>query len=423
MMRKKTLILMATLLALILSGGFPCAPWAQTPPAITIDLAFDSNSFAWNQDIGATVTVTNSGPITYINQDFLSLPGEVPRKYYLDLTIWDPAGQLLVASRPAPATPEEIHSTQPLPFINVNGVAVQQGRGAAMNPGTWAASRANRLQDYYNIALPGVYRAKIQLSAMTFKDSTYNINDYAWQGILASAEKSFYYEGKTSVQISPATWDAGWKNMTTPPDVTATVCAATGESVTQYIDKCIYLNNVDSKTVVPASNCLTATFDGKRAVESLGASAQPGQYRARVAGWLDGGGFFGGARWVTLAAASGYSLSGFLSPVVNTPTENLAKAGAAIPLKWRVTDAGGAPVADASVFKLNVYPTTCNPSAPTDVIEEYVSAGASGLQYLGDGYWQYNWKTSKAWVGSCKKTEVSITANPTTKITAYFRFK
>jgi hypothetical protein len=39
-------------------------------------------------------------------------------------------------------------------------------------------------------------------------------------------------------------------------------------------------------------------------------------------------------------------------------------------------------------------PGDCEAGAAPDAIETY-TAEPGGLQYLGDGYWQYNWKTSK----------------------------
>jgi hypothetical protein len=38
---------------------------------------------------------------------------------------------------------------------------------------------------------------------------------------------------------------------------------------------------------------------------------------------------------------------------------------------------------------------------PTDAIEEAAS-GSSGLQYNGDGYWQFNWKTLKNNANTCR---------------------
>ena len=39
-------------------------------------------------------------------------------------------------------------------------------------------------------------------------------------------------------------------------------------------------------------------------------------------------------------------------------------------------------------------------SAPLDQLEQ-VAPGGSGLQNLGQGYYQLNWKTSKSFAGTC----------------------
>jgi probable HAF family extracellular repeat protein len=115
--------------------------------------------------------------------------------------------------------------------------------------------------------------------------------------------------------------------------------------------------------------------------------------------------------------------NGFFSPVDNPPTVNNAKAGQAIPVKWRLTDADGTPVSDPASFKsLTSYSIGCNDflGDPADSVEEY-AAGASGLQYMGDGVWQYNWKTPKSYAGQCR-TMVLITGDGN-KHEAYFKFK
>jgi len=94
---------------------------------------------------------------------------------------------------------------------------------------------------------------------------------------------------------------------------------------------------------------------------------------------------------------------GFFRPVDNLPTVNNAKAGQAIPVKWRITDANGMPISDPVSFKgLTSYLINCNFTGDaTSAIEEY-AAGSSGLQYSGDGYWQFNWKTPKTYAGQCR---------------------
>jgi hypothetical protein len=56
---------------------------------------------------------------------------------------------------------------------------------------------------------------------------------------------------------------------------------------------------------------------------------------------------------------------------------------------------------------------------PEDAIEDY--SGASGLQYLGDGDWQFNWKTPKSYAGQCRTMTLTLSDGSTH--TASFSFK
>lgn len=94
-----------------------------------------------------------------------------------------------------------------------------------------------------------------------------------------------------------------------------------------------------------------------------------------------------------------YGFDGFFSPVDNTSL-NLVKAGQPIPL-WRLTDASGAPVTGFSTVQARVTSLNCSSGSASGTTEEY-AVGGSGLQNLGDGYYQFNWKTPKSYAGLCK---------------------
>jgi hypothetical protein len=114
---------------------------------------------------------------------------------------------------------------------------------------------------------------------------------------------------------------------------------------------------------------------------------------------------------------------GFFNPVDNPPNLNMSNSGQTIPVKWRITDACGVPVSDPLSFKsLTSYLVNCNTYSgdATSAIEEY-SAGSSGLQYLGDGNWQFNWKTSKTYAGQCRM--MVLTLGDKSTHTADFKFK
>ena len=97
---------------------------------------------------------------------------------------------------------------------------------------------------------------------------------------------------------------------------------------------------------------------------------------------------------------------GFFPPV-DMNVLNKATAGQTIPLKFRVTDAQGQPVTTLTTAAARVTSLVCPLGVPADAIEEY-SAGSTGLQNLGDGNYQYNWKTPKSYSKSCKTLHLTL---------------
>jgi len=103
--------------------------------------------------------------------------------------------------------------------------------------------------------------------------------------------------------------------------------------------------------------------------------------------------------------------TGFFAPIVNPPTLNTAKAGGIVPVKYRLqrlVDGQLVPLDDPTSF-VSVTATqeggvTCQGSE--DVVETF--AGSSGLQYLGDGNWQFNWATKKSYAGKCFQMNLNL---------------
>jgi len=96
--------------------------------------------------------------------------------------------------------------------------------------------------------------------------------------------------------------------------------------------------------------------------------------------------------------------TGFFTPVDNPPTVNTVRAGGIIPVKYRLQRlvngqlvALDDPRSFVSVTATQVGGGTC--AGFTDAIE--TTAGSSGLQYLGDGNWQFNWATKKNYSNKC----------------------
>ena len=102
-----------------------------------------------------------------------------------------------------------------------------------------------------------------------------------------------------------------------------------------------------------------------------------------------------------------YRFEGFSAPIDNLPTINVAKAGQTIPVKWRLTNFQGAGIADpASFLSVTSVSGTCSSAAPFDAVEVY--SGNSGLRYLGNGWWQFNWKTPTSYAGLCREMRLNL---------------
>ncbi len=121
-----------------------------------------------------------------------------------------------------------------------------------------------------------------------------------------------------------------------------------------------------------------------------------------------------------------YVFTGFSAPVDNPPVLNAANAGRTVPVKYRLTAADGTPVSDGASFgTISSVKVACMSldTEGTDAMESY--SGSSGLQYLGDGYWQLNWATPKSYSsssqGPCRVFTLELL--DTSKHTANFRFK
>ena len=117
-----------------------------------------------------------------------------------------------------------------------------------------------------------------------------------------------------------------------------------------------------------------------------------------------------------------YLFQGFFTPIDNTnlPIWNAANAGQSIPAKWRLT-LNGVPISDATTMAIYTFDLNCASGFAFETpIDEY-AAGSSGLQYKGDGNWQFNWKTLKSYAKTCKRFFVQTPDG--TRIWADFRFK
>jgi CSLREA domain-containing protein len=114
-----------------------------------------------------------------------------------------------------------------------------------------------------------------------------------------------------------------------------------------------------------------------------------------------------------------WDFQGFSSPVDNPTVLNVVSSGQAVPLKWRLVDGDGTPITGLASATLHVTSLSCSEGTTADQLEE-VASGSSGLHNLGNGYYQFNWKTPKSYAKSCKTLHLDLGEGIERK--ALFRF-
>jgi hypothetical protein len=189
----------------------------------------------------------------------------------------------------------------------------------------------------------------------------------------------------------------------------ATTSDAGGDTVTCHIDW------GDGSTLDPAADCA-----GNHAW------SDPATYTVTVTATDKDGAATTATRTVTVTQpappppAPEFHFAGFFAPVDNAPVVNVVKAGSTIPVKFSLGGDFG-----LDIFE-DGYPASawhsCSSTSPTDNIEETVQPGSSELTYdRGSGRYHYNWKTHKAWAGTCRT--LILTFRDGTVRTAEFRFR
>jgi hypothetical protein len=102
-----------------------------------------------------------------------------------------------------------------------------------------------------------------------------------------------------------------------------------------------------------------------------------------------------------------HTFAGFFQPVDNLPTQNAVKAGAAVPVKFRLGGNLGLNIFAAGYPKTQII--QCSTGELVDSIEETATAGSSGLSYdAATDQYTYVWKTDKSWAGSCRELQVKL---------------
>ena len=102
-------------------------------------------------------------------------------------------------------------------------------------------------------------------------------------------------------------------------------------------------------------------------------------------------------------------LRGIHRALGETGQVNVVKAGQTVPLKWRLTDAAGNPVTTLAAVTVTAVSRPCNPQEPVNPIADTAESN-TGLQNLGDGYYQYHWKTPTAYSNQCRELQLDLRA-------------
>lgn len=182
---------------------------------------------------------------------------------------------------------------------------------------------------------------------------------------------------------------AGLRIDRTPPSVTVTGVADGG----------IY-----TLGAVPSAGCTTTDALSGVAVNAVarvsgGTANGVGSFSVACSGALDAAGNAG-------AALAGftvrYPFTGFFPPIDNRPVTNEARAGQTIPIKFSLGGDRGLGVLQGGAPASVVVGCTSGAVAPVE--EVVVAAGGSQFSYDPvTGQYQYNWKTDRAWAGTCRR--------------------
>lgn len=222
---------------------------------------------------------------------------------------------------------------------------------------------------------------------------TYTINYSATDGAhTANASRTVYVVDTTAPLIScPANIV-----VTLPPNAMATSMAVNYPAVTAT-DSCSTSVTVGSS---PASGSVFPV-----GTTTVNASA------------IDGAGNTSGCSFTVTVR---YNFAGFFQPINNLPVVNTVNAGRAIPVKFSLSGNKGlnifAPDSPASGT------IACNSSDPATDLQDTVTAGGSSLSYdAASDQYNYVWKTSASWAGTCRQLVVEL--NDGSIHRANFKFK
>ena len=160
---------------------------------------------------------------------------------------------------------------------------------------------------------------------------------------------------------------------------------------------------------VPSATCLTTDALSGVAASAVvavtgGTSNSVGTFAVSCTGARDHAGNTGSA---TASYSVRYAFSGFFAPVNNLPIVNAVRAGQTVPVKFSLSRNFGLGVLQGGTATSVGVGCTSGVLDPVEVT--VTNPGASQFAYdpLTNEY-QFNWKTERAWAGSCRRLLVRL---------------
>lgn len=220
---------------------------------------------------------------------------------------------------------------------------------------------------------------------------------------------------------SPVAWTSGCEAVTITADTTGTtfVCEATSAGGTASSAVTVRRDATAPTVTCQAPPPSFLLRESEAEVSALVADGASGPSASTIATAVDtstvgaqavelrGSDHAGNETRSRCAYMVTYDFGGFASPVDPLPVSNAAAAGQTVALKWRILDANGDPVTTLTDVALRVTTYACPLGSSPDRQSED-AAGSSGLQNMGDGHYQLNWKTPRSYAGSCKTAHLDL---------------
>ena len=356
-----------------------CTVTDATPPASTVALAPVASPTGWHRsDVAATITATDAES------------GVASIDYSVTIGAQTFTGEGTGASKLVPLTGEGDRQLTYFATDNAGNVEPQNSVTVRIDltAPVIAASRA-----------PLANAAGWNNSAVTV---TFSCSD-ALSGIdTCAASKTLGAEGASQSRSGDAADNAGNTATATAGDISIDLTAPIVE-ITGVTDGAVYDLGSAPQAGCSTSDALSGVATAAALTVTGGTSNGVGTFTVSCAGALDKA---GNAATASASYAVHYVFTGFMSPMDNPPMVNAVRAGQTVPVKFSIGGDRGLAVLSAATSTA----TSCVNGSVVDLTEIAVTnPGASVFAYDPlTGQYQFNWKTDRAWAGTCRRLSVRL---------------